>query len=166
MQIERMTAADVARAGGATGAAAYLRSLVADGASVADAVAEIVAQVREHGDAAVLDCTRRFDTAGAEPRPLVVPEAELEEAIAGLPRELLAGLEVTIANVALVADAGVGEDVSVELPQGHRVVLREVPAGSAAVYVPGGRAEHHGATALVQLRARQPVHREPSGAGM
>ena len=154
MQIERMTAADVARAGGPVGAAWNLRALVADRASVAEAVAEIVERVREHGDAAVLEYTRRFDTEGAEPRALVVAEAELDEAIAGLPRELLAGLEVTIANVALVADAGVGGDVAVELPQGHRVVLREVPVGSAAVYVPGGRAPYPSTVAMGVVTAR------------
>jgi len=149
-----MTAADVAAAGGPAGAAAALHSLVPDGASVAQSVLEIVERVRERGDEAVLEYTRKFDTAGAEPRALVVPAADLEEAVAGLPRDLLAGLEVTIANVALVADAGVGDDVPVELPQGHRVVLREVPVSSAAVYVPGGRAPYPSTVAMGVVTAR------------
>jgi len=149
-----MTAAEVAAAGGPAGAAAQLHSLVPDGGSVAQSVLEIVERVRADGDAAVLEYTRRFDTAGTEPRQLVVSAAELEEAIAGLPRELLAGLEVTIANVALVADAGVGEDAPVELPQGHRVVLREVPVSSAAVYVPGGRAPYPSTVAMGVVTAR------------
>ena len=149
-----MTAADVAAAGGPAGAAAALHSLVPDGASVAQSVLEIVERVRERGDEAVLEYTRKFDNAGAEPRALVVPAADLEEAVAGLPRDLLAGLEVTIANVALVADAGVGDDVPVELPQGHRVVLREVPVSSAAVYVPGGRAPYPSTVAMGVVTAR------------
>jgi histidinol dehydrogenase len=154
MQLRRMTAADVAAAGGPAGAAAALHSLVPGGASVAQSVLEIVERVRERGDEAVLEFTRKFDTAGAEPRALVVPAADLEEAVAGLPRDLLAGLEVTIANVALVADAGVGDDIPVELPQGHRVVLREVPVSSAAVYVPGGRAPYPSTVAMGVVTAR------------
>src|SRR5438105_6654639 len=137
MQVQRMSAADVERAGGPAGAAAHLHSLVAGHASVAAAVAEIAARVRAQGDAAVLDYTRRFDTAGAQPRPLVVAAEELDAALEALPRELVAGLQVTIANVARVADAAVGGDVAVELPQGHRVLVREVPVRAAAVYVPG-----------------------------
>jgi histidinol dehydrogenase len=154
MRIERMDAAQLAAAGGPVGAAAYLHSLVRDRASVAESVLEIVERVRAEGDAAVLDYTRRFDTGGSEPRPLLVPAAELEESLKGLPRELLAGLEVTIANVALVADAGAGEDVPVDLPQGHRVVLREVPVSSAAVYVPGGRAPYPSTVAMGVVTAR------------
>jgi histidinol dehydrogenase len=154
MRIERMSAAEVAACGGPAGAGAYLHSLVTDATSVAESVREIVADVRDRGDAAVLEYTRRFDTRGAEPRALAVPAAELEQASDGLAREVLAGLEVTIANVALVADAGVGEDVAVDLPQGHRVVLREVPVASAAVYVPGGRAPYPSTVAMGVVTAR------------
>ena len=60
------------RLGGPAGAAARVRALVPDGASVAAQVREILARVRDEGDGAVLDYTRRFDTAGAQPRPLLV----------------------------------------------------------------------------------------------
>jgi histidinol dehydrogenase len=121
---------------------------------VAEAVREIVADVRNRGDAAVLDYTRRFDTGGAEPRPLLVTPAELDEAITQLPLDLVAGLQVAIANVALVAEAGVGQETAVELPQGHRVLVREVPVSSAAVYVPGGRAPYPSTVVMGVVTAR------------
>ncbi len=142
------------RLGGPAGIAAHLRALVPDGASVEEAVREIVGRVRAEGDEAVRDYTRRFDTAGAEPRPLLVPEEELDEAIRLLPPELAAGLQVAIANVALVADAGVSEDVAVDLPQGQRIVLREVPVQAAAVYVPGGRAPYLSTVVMGVVTAR------------
>ncbi len=154
MQIERLSADDVAQLGGSAGAAERVRALVPDGDSVAEPVREIVAAVRDRGDAAVLDCTRRFDTGGNEPRPLLVPGEELDEAIKRMPLELIAGLQVAIVNVALVADAGVGVDRAVELPQGQRVVLREVPVGSAAVYVPGGRAPYPSTVVMGVVTAR------------
>src|SRR5664279_5427184 len=141
MRLERIDAARIAEIGVA-GAAAELRSLIPGGASVAEQVRAIIAAVRSEGDGAVLRYTRELDTGGAEPRELVVPAEELDEAIKMLPLELVAGLQVAIANVALVAEAGVGHDQSVDLPQGHRVTLREVPVSSAAVYVPAGRAAY------------------------
>src|SRR6202035_3291433 len=89
---------------------------------------------RGAGAGPALDSTRRFDTAGAEPRSLRVTAEELDEAIKNLPLDVVAGLQVAITNVALVAAAGVGADVAVDLPQGQRIVLRELPVSSAAVY--------------------------------
>ncbi|MCW3069981.1 MAG: histidinol dehydrogenase, partial [Solirubrobacterales bacterium] len=154
MRMERVDAEEVGRLGGPAGAAGRLRTLVAGGTSVEDEVREILRAVREQGDAAVIDHTRRLDTSGAEPRPLRVEAEELDEAIRLLSLELVAGLQVAIANVALVAQAGVSEDVAVELPQGQRVALREVPVGSAAVYVPGGRAPYPSTVVMGVVTAR------------
>lgn len=154
MRLERLDAREVEQRGGPAGAAIYLRSLIADGASVERDVREILATVSAGGDAAVLDYTRRFDTAGSEPKSLRVSEQELDEAIKRLPLALIAGLQVAIANVALVADAGVGQDRAVELPQGQRIVLREVPVASAAVYVPAGRAAYPSTVVMGVVTAR------------
>jgi histidinol dehydrogenase len=154
MQIERVSIEEVRRLGGPAAAARRVRELVPDGASVAREVREIIARVRREGDDAVLDYTRRFDTAGTQPRALAVGAEELDEAIKRLPLELIAGLQVAIANVALVASASVREDTAVDLPQGQRIVLREVPVGSAAVYVPGGRAPYPSTVVMGVVTAR------------
>ena len=70
MRIERIGAEDAERLGGPGAVAAHLRSLVPDPESVDAAVREIIAGVRADGDRAVLDYTRRLDTAGADPKPL------------------------------------------------------------------------------------------------
>jgi histidinol dehydrogenase len=154
MRLTRLDAREVGRLGGPAGAAARLRSLVAGGASVQEEVREILASVREEGDEAVIAYTRRLDTGGNEPRPLQVGAQELDEAIKLLPLELVAGLQVAITNVALVAQAGVGEDLAIDLAQGQRIVLREVPVGSAAVYVPGGRAPYPSTVVMGVVSAR------------
>jgi histidinol dehydrogenase len=115
------------------GLAAELRALVPGGASVATDVEQIVAAVRAGGDAALRDFVARLD--GYEGPLRVEPGAPPEGA-------LRAGLEVAIANVRAVAEAGVGADELVELPQGHSVLLRELPVRRAAIYVPGGRAPY------------------------
>ena len=84
---------------------------------------------------------------------MVAPE-ELDEAIKLLPLEVVAGLQVAIRNVAQVAQAGVSEDVAVELPQGQQILLRELPVESAAVYVPGGRAPYPSTVVMGVVTAR------------
>src|SRR3954451_17018730 len=91
-------------AAGASAAAARVRGMVPAGGSVAGAVAEIVAAVREGGDAALLDRERRFG-GGAE--PLRVGADELAAALDGLDAGVRAGLEVAVANVGRVAAAGI-----------------------------------------------------------
>lgn len=154
MVIERLDAASMAKLGGIRASATKLRSLVDGGFSVAPRVSEILRAVRAGGDRAVMDCTRRFDTQGAEPGPILVSPEELDEAIKQMPLELVAGLQVAIANVALVAEAGVGQEASVELPQGQRIRLREIPVDSAAVYVPGGRAPYPSTVVMGVVTAR------------
>jgi histidinol dehydrogenase len=154
VQLERLSEQDVARIGGPAAVAAHLRALVPDGGSVEEAVRFIVQSVREQGDEAVMDWTRRFDTANADPRPLAVPAEELDAAIKTLPLDLVAGLQVAIANVAQVAQAGIETDTIVELPQGQRVTLRELPVSSAAIYVPGGRAPYPSTVVMGVVTAR------------
>ena len=129
MQIQRLSPDDVVGLGGPEAAASSLRARIPRAADVEDEVRAIIRDVRERGDAAVLDYTRRFDSPTADSEGLVVSAQELDEAMAGLTSEVYAGLETAIANVAQVAAAGVQEDVSVTLPQGHQVILREVAVG-------------------------------------
>jgi histidinol dehydrogenase len=159
MRLQRIEIAELGRLGGPVGVAAHLRSLVPGGASVAQPVAEIVERVRAEGDAAVLDYTHSLDARETErseldARGLRVTADELDAAIKRLPLELVAGLQVTIANVAQVADAAVGHDTVVTPPQGQRIELRELPVASAAVYVPGGRAPYPSTVAMGVVTAR------------
>jgi histidinol dehydrogenase len=112
------------------GVADELRALVPGGASVAGEVADIVGAVRTGGDVALRELVRRFDGYDGELR---VPVGDPPTG------ELRAGLEVAITNVRAVAEAGVHGDHAVRLPQGHTVLLRELPVRRAAIYVPGGR---------------------------
>jgi histidinol dehydrogenase len=155
VRVERLSVEDVRRAGGPAGLVAHLRRLISSPTALLDAVREIVRQVREEGDAAVLRLTRAHDTAGAEPLPLRVAPQELDDAIKRLPLDVVAGLQVAIVNVAEVAHAAVSEEPTrVTLSQGQQVTLREVPVSSAAVYVPGGRSPYPSTAVMGVVTAR------------
>lgn len=155
MLVERVTLTDVERQGTPAVVAAHLRRLIGGVEEIEETVATIVSHVRAEGDEAVREYTRRFDTDGAEPRELCVPAHELDEALERMPLEVVAGLQVAIANVARVADASIGpEQVAVDLPQGHTVTLRELPVGAAAIYAPGGRAAYPSTVVMGVVTAR------------
>ncbi|MGI8731177.1 MAG: histidinol dehydrogenase [Solirubrobacteraceae bacterium] len=134
-------------------AAAAVRALAPEPQSVRSTVSELIAAVRAGGDAALRELVACHDLAGAEPpASLRVAATELDAGL--LDEDVRAGLQVAITNVALVADAGVGEDKTVRLPQGHRVVLREVPVRRAAIYVPGGQAPYPSSLVMGVVTAR------------
>ena len=119
------------------------------------AVAEIIQQVREDGDAAVLSLTERFDRAELGPERLRVDANELEQSVGVLERDVLAGIRTAIANVRSVARAQVrDEPVTVELPEGHTVEVVERPVRRAAIYVPGGRAPYPSTVVMGAITAR------------
>ena len=81
-------------------------------ADVEDEVRAIIGDVRERGDAAV-SISRDASTRRRDPRGWSWAGEELDEAMAGLPLEVYAGLEMAIANVAKVAGGGDAEDGAV-----------------------------------------------------
>ncbi len=99
-------------------------------------VAEIVADVRERGDAALLDWAERLD--GERPKSLrVSPEsiagAELDEGALKAVRRLAAA-------VAEFHAPQRPRDIAVEAFKGVRAERRFLPLDSVGIYVPGGRA--------------------------
>ena len=109
-------------------------------------VAEIVGDVRERGDAALLDWTERLD--GARPE-LRVPRAQLASArldaaswrrCGGSPGRWLPFAAATSPDVALEAVAGV------------RAERRWLPLASVGIYVPGGRASYPSSLAMAAVQ--------------
>jgi len=138
----------------AAAVAAGVRARVPAAEDVSTAVAEIVLAVRQGGDEALLAAERRFGAPGAGGAALRVPDAELARALVALDPEVRSGLEVAIANVRLVAEAGLDAEAEAALPQGHTVRLREVPVRRAAVYAPGGRNPYPSSVVMGAVTAR------------
>ena len=118
-----------------------MRALAERPADVVSTVAAILADVRERGDDAVLELTRRFDSEAA-PAQMRVSTDQLEAALAGLDPEVRVGLDTAITNVRRVSEAELSDDITVQQHEGHTVTLRELPVARVGVYVPGGRAAY------------------------
>jgi histidinol dehydrogenase len=119
-----------------------------------DAVRAILHQVRRDGDVAVRELTERFDRAQLGPDELAVDPRELEGSLGALDPEVLGALRIAIANVRGVVRAQLRDPVAVELEQGQRIEVAEVPVRRAAIYVPGGRAPYPSTVVMGAVTAR------------
>jgi histidinol dehydrogenase len=134
----------------AAAAAAAVRASVPAGESVAADVAAIIADVRERGDAAVLEIEARFGGGG----PLRVSPEELRAAAQGLDVAVRDAIELAAHNVGAVARGSRTGDRRVLLPQGQRIELREVPVARAGIYAPGGQAPYPSSVVMGVATAR------------
>ena len=130
------------------------RALAPAAQDVEGDVRAILEAVRSGGDAAVLDLTERFDHAELAPEQLRVDPAELDAAVGVLEPAVLQGLRTAIANVRSVVEAQLRDPVLVDLPEGQRVEVVEVPVRRAAVYVPAGRAPYPSTLVMGAVTAR------------
>ena len=128
--------------------------LPAPQADLERAVRDILDEVRAGGDEAVIRLTERFDHAELGPEGLRVDPRELEDSVGILERDVLDGLRTAIANVRAVAQAQLREAVAVDLPEGQRVEVAEVPVRRAGIYVPGGRAPYPSTVVMAAVTAR------------
>lgn len=109
-------------------------------ADVGAAVTEIINNVRERGDAALLEYCERFD--GGAPDTLEVGPAELDAAVKAVEPELLAVLERAAANIRDFHKAQVRRGFALTRPDGSVVGQRVIPIERVGIYVPGGTAAY------------------------
>ena len=121
---------------------------------VADVVREILREVSETGDRAVLRYTAELDRAELAPEQLEVSARELDASVGLLEPAVLRGLRTAIANVDAVVEAQLRDSVSVQLPQGHTVQVRELPVRRVGVYAPGARAPYPSTLVMCAVTAR------------
>ena len=120
-------------------------------AAVAETVREVIAEVRQRGDAALYDLTERFD--GVRLESLVVPSDVGAKALLSLPSDLRDAL--------VVAEAAVRRHHEKELrtsretlDRGLRVRTLPRPMARAGCYVPGGRAAYPSTVLMTAVVAR------------
>ena len=106
----------------------------------AQRVDAIIAQVREQGDAALLELTERFD--GVRPDPLRVPADELAAAWEATPSDLREALRLAHRRIVDFHQRQKPADLSVTGVHGERLGRRWRPVERAGLYVPGGRASY------------------------
>ena len=121
-------------------------------------VAAILADVQERGDAAVLDCTRRFDGVdAASVAALEIGAAELQTALAGLSVAQRQALEAAAARVRDFHERqldAVGRGWSYRDADGSLLGQKVTPIERVGIYVPGGKAAYPSSVLMNALPAK------------
>ena len=118
-------------------------------------VAEILADVRRRGDAALVEYTNRWDrrdlTAAAE---LEVPRSALGDALAGLVAEERAALAAAAERIRDFHRRQKQESWDYLDAQGNRLGQRVTPLARVGIYVPGGKASYPSSVLMNAIPAR------------
>ena len=106
---------------------------------VAERVAQIIADVRTRGDAAVRECSGQFDS--WTPEDFRLDADQVRALVSSLPDQVIEDIEFVQAQVRGFAQVQRDSmlDVEVETLPGVRLGHRHVPIAAAGAYVPGGR---------------------------
>lgn len=103
-------------------------------------VADIIEEVRKHGDEALCRYAAAFDRVELNPARLRVTEEELEAAQAEVPQEVKDAIAASLANIEYFSRQSMRRDWSGTNAQGCEVGERFVPYDRVGIYVPGGKA--------------------------
>jgi histidinol dehydrogenase len=115
-------------------------------AAIESRVAEILADVQQRGDAAVLEYTQRFDGLNAKDmQALMLTQAELKAAFDGLPVAQKDALQAAAKRVRTYHEAqkkASGESWSYKDEDGTLLGQKVTPLDRVGIYVPGGKAAY------------------------
>ncbi|GAB6966974.1 histidinol dehydrogenase [Komagataeibacter kakiaceti JCM 25156] len=113
-----------------------------DTASVDAPVAEILAAVRQRGDEALCEFTRRFDRMDVTPATLRITPEEVTAACASVSPELLEALELAATRIESFHKSQMPDSLRYTDAAGVTLGMRWTALDSVGLYVPGGKAAY------------------------
>ena len=128
----------------------FARTIPTD--SVEDVVAEIIANVRAKGDAALLEYAAKFDK--AELTSLQVTQAEIDEALAMAEPKFLDVLNKAAANIRKFHEKQKRNSFIINEDKGIVMGQKVIPVDRAGLYVPGGTAAYPSTVLMDSIPAR------------
>ncbi|MEO0863946.1 MAG: histidinol dehydrogenase, partial [Pseudomonadota bacterium] len=121
---------------------ALLNAKREDSPDVDAVVADIIADVRARGDAAVIALTKRFDRIDLTPQTLRISVEEVDAAIADVPADDRAALELAADRIRAYHARQMPQDAQWSDDAGAMLGWRWTPVSAAGLYVPGGLASY------------------------
>ncbi len=124
-------------------------------ATITQTVEEIIEQVRQRGDAALLEYTRRFDRVeAATMAELEIPAARLQQALTAISQEQRQALELAAVRLHAYAKRQKLSDWSFTEADGTRLGQQVTPLDSVGLYVPGGKAAYPSSVLMNAIPAK------------
>ena len=115
-------------------------------------VADIIADVRENGDAALFKYGEKFD--GVSLSCLAVSENEIEEAMAAVEPEFIEVLNKAAANIRKFHEKQVRSSFIINDEDGIVIGQKVIPVDRAGLYVPGGTAAYPSTVLMDSIPAK------------
>ena len=120
--------------------------------NVTDIVADIIANVRENGDKALIEYCEKFDK--AKLTSLQVTKAEVEEAVAAVDPAFLEILQKAAANIRKFHSRQVRNSFIINDEDGIVMGQKIIPVDRAGLYVPGGTAAYPSTVLMDRIPAK------------
>ena len=118
-------------------------------------VAAILADVKQRGDAALLEYTRRFDRVDVRTAAeLEISAADMQRALATLPAAQRTALEIAAARVRSYHERQLAQSWSYLDEDGTRLGQQVTPLERVGIYVPGGKAASPSSVLMNALPAK------------
>lgn len=117
-------------------------------------VEEILNEVRERGDAAVFEFTKRFDKAELTKDTVRVTQEEIAEAYERLPERTIEVIRKAIVNIRTYHEKQRRNSWFDAQPDGTILGQKITPIASVGVYVPGGKAAYPSSVLMNVIPAR------------
>ena len=114
------------------------RPAMADSAKLSQIVADIIEQVKDQGDKALLALTERFDDAKLS--RLRISDSAMQNLDTQLEPKVKLAIEQAYVNIKAFHQAQYPQDVTVETAPGVVCELKHAPLSSVGLYIPGGSA--------------------------
>ncbi len=116
----------------------YKRRSRAD--SVDIRVANIIRKVRDSGDKALSEYTKKFDKVKISAKEIQVKESEISAAFGELNSSLIASFKLAIENITNFYKTQKPKTKRVKNPNGKKLISRYTPLAKVGIYVPAGTA--------------------------
>ena len=134
--------------------AALLSAKREDSPDVDETVANIIADVRARGDAALLELTAKFDRLELTSERLRFTAEEVAALVADVPPDEMAALELAAARIRSYHERQLPEDASWQDECGATLGWRWSAVSAAGLYVPGGLASYPSSVLMNAIPAK------------
>jgi histidinol dehydrogenase len=125
-----------------------------DSPDVDAVVADIIADVRTRGDAAVIELTHKFDKVQLTPETMRFSEAEIDQLCAQVSEEERAALELAAERIRAYHEKQMPQDAWWQDDTGAWLGWRWTAVSAAGLYVPGGLASYPSSVLMNAIPAK------------
>lgn len=124
-------------------------------ASIENACREILQQIRQRGDAALIEYTHRFDGVQVQhAHELEISHDELQQALVGLPADQRDALETAAQRIRQYHEHQRGQSWTYTEDDGTTLGQKVTPLDRVGLYVPGGKAAYPSSVLMNALPAK------------